>query len=122
MDTAIKRSVEIFLQWLFLPFCGENVILKPAKAKQKEARFASQTHFDVFQLTPAAPLQLQQPKRSSKPQTCSRFLQLNGILDILDSLPEGEDDSQPTGSRTNTVQLSNSEFLVCSRTTFTTTD
>ncbi|TWW76972.1 hypothetical protein D4764_12G0003620 [Takifugu flavidus] len=54
---------------------------------------------------------LQQPKRSSKSETCSRFIQLNGILDILDFLPEGEDDSQTTGSRTNTVPLSNSEFL-----------
>lgn len=104
MDAAIKRSVEIFLQCHFRLFCRETVTLKPVKAKQKEAWFASQTHFDVFQLAPTSPLLARASKTLAKPEIYSRFIHLTGISNILDSQTAG-------GSRTNTVQLSHSDFL-----------
>lgn len=91
MDAAIKRSVEIFLQRAAasLPaFLLGDCHIKTCEGKTKKAWFASQTHFDVFQLAPFTPLQLQRLKSSSKSEFAqswmrSWFFQLNGILDIL---------------------------------------
>lgn len=105
MDAAIKRSVEIFLQCHFLLCCRETVTLKPVKAKQKEAWFASQTHFDVFQLAPTTPLLARASKTLAKPEICNGFIRPTGISDILDSQIAGV--KEPRGSA---VSLGRSTF------------